>query len=230
MKLKNRAIHRDLGYFYLGLILSFSLSGILLNHRQDWHLTQYTIADKEISVDLTHSKGLNSDSLIESFEKKRAGREKNHGQFRKTDNAGTFNNDSNKNSIVGANNKGIISETFADDIAKELGVKDKFRRQFIQKGKIRLAFVNHNIEIDIKTGKGHLTEFKKTPILGQIVQLHRDNSVGWICYSDIFAISLIIMSITGIIIPQGKKGFRKRGWILTIVGLIFPLIILYIIS
>ena len=37
-----RSIHRDFGYFYLGLIISFAFSGILMNHRESWHPEKYT--------------------------------------------------------------------------------------------------------------------------------------------------------------------------------------------
>ena len=32
----NRATHRDLGYFFVGMILIYSLSGIAINHLGDW--------------------------------------------------------------------------------------------------------------------------------------------------------------------------------------------------
>lgn len=33
----NRVIHRDLGYFFVGMILIYSLSGIAVNHLDDWN-------------------------------------------------------------------------------------------------------------------------------------------------------------------------------------------------
>jgi hypothetical protein len=50
MKINARSLHRDLGNFYLGLIVAFSLSGIFLNHRQSWYPTRYTVATAPISV------------------------------------------------------------------------------------------------------------------------------------------------------------------------------------
>ena len=52
--LKARNLHRDLGYFYIGLIISFAFSGILMNHRDSWHPEKYTVATKAIT--LKHSK------------------------------------------------------------------------------------------------------------------------------------------------------------------------------
>ena len=53
MKLiKARNLHRDLGYFYIGLIISFAFSGILMNHREHWHPEKYTTETKAIQVKL----------------------------------------------------------------------------------------------------------------------------------------------------------------------------------
>lgn len=45
-----RNLHRDLGYFYLGLIISFAFSGILMNHREMWHPEKYTVETRKINV------------------------------------------------------------------------------------------------------------------------------------------------------------------------------------
>ena len=50
MKFTSRSIHRDLAYFYLGLIISFSVSGIFLNHRRVWHPMRYQYATSQIRL------------------------------------------------------------------------------------------------------------------------------------------------------------------------------------
>ncbi len=47
---KIRNLHRDLGYFYVGLIISFAFSGILMNHRESWHPEKYTVETQAINV------------------------------------------------------------------------------------------------------------------------------------------------------------------------------------
>lgn len=47
---KIRNLHRDLGYFYVGLIISFAFSGILMNHREMWHPDKYTVETKTIQI------------------------------------------------------------------------------------------------------------------------------------------------------------------------------------
>jgi hypothetical protein len=180
-KINFRNLHRDLGYFYIGLIISFAISGILMNHRESWHADKYTTETKSITISLPA--------------------------------------------------KNEITDQFAENLGKSLGIDDKMRRQNIKKGNLKISFENHDIEIDIKTGKGELVSFIKTPIVSQMMKLHKNTSNWWIYYGDIFGISLIIIAITGIImIPAGKFSFKNRGWKLAIAGLIFPLLILLFVN
>lgn len=46
----NRAIHRDLGYLFFGMTIIYCLSGIAINHREDWN-PNYMISTQEIELD-----------------------------------------------------------------------------------------------------------------------------------------------------------------------------------
>jgi uncharacterized protein len=45
-----RVVHRDFGYLFFGLTLVYSLSGIALNHLDDWN-SNYVIIRKEITLE-----------------------------------------------------------------------------------------------------------------------------------------------------------------------------------
>lgn len=172
-----RNLHRDLGYFYIGLIISFAFSGILMNHRESWHPEKYTVETKAIQVKLPEEDKIN--------------------------------------------------EAFADSLGKSLGIEDKIRRHKVDEGRFKISFEKHDVEINIKTGKGEIVSFTKTPVIAQMMKLHKNTSNWWIYYGDIFGISLIVIAITGsIMIPAGKLSFKRRGWKLALAGIIFPLIIL----
>ena len=94
-----------------------------------------------------------------------------------------------------------------------------------------MSFENQDVEIDIKTGKGEIITFLKTPIISQTMKLHKNTSNFWIYYSDIFAISLIIIALTGtIMIKRGKFSWKQRGWKLAVAGIIFPLLFLFLLG
>lgn len=68
MKLTVRNTHRDLAYFFLGLIIAFAFSGIFLNHRQVWHPRRYTYDTKQITVPTVLKDSVN-EAYIEQFTK-----------------------------------------------------------------------------------------------------------------------------------------------------------------
>ena len=180
-KINFRNLHRDLGYFYVGLIISFATSGILMNHRDSWHAEKYTVETKFVNVQIP----ANAD----------------------------------------------ITEEYADSLGKTIGIEDKIRRHKVDDGKLKISFEKNDVEIDLKSGKGEIVSFIKTPIISQMMKLHKNTSNWWIYYGDIFGISLITIAITGMImIPSGKFSFKRRGWKLAIAGLIFPLLILILLN
>jgi len=70
MKLTHRNIHRDVAYFYVGLIIAFSFSGIILNHRQDWYPMDYSYDTKEVQVKVPADKSvLDSEEYIKTISK-----------------------------------------------------------------------------------------------------------------------------------------------------------------
>jgi hypothetical protein len=46
----NRAIHRDFGYLFFGMVLVYAISGIAINHIDDWN-PNYVILTEDIKVD-----------------------------------------------------------------------------------------------------------------------------------------------------------------------------------
>lgn len=66
MELTARNTHRDLAYFFLGLIIAFAFSGIFLNHRQVWHPRRYTSDTQQITVPPVVKDSIN-DAYIEKF-------------------------------------------------------------------------------------------------------------------------------------------------------------------
>jgi hypothetical protein len=182
MKLmKARNLHRDLGYFYIGLIISFATSGILMNHRDSWHPEEYDNQTKEIQVKLP--------------------------------------------------SEDKITEAYAKVFITQFGIIDNFRKYKVKGGSLRISYKNTDVEVDLATGKGEIETYKKTPIISQMMKLHKNTSNWWIYYGDIFGISLIVIAITGtLMIPAGKFTFKKRGWKLALAGLIVPLLILILLG
>jgi hypothetical protein len=181
MKLTARNTHRDIAYFYLGLIIAFSFSGIFLNHRQAWHPRRYTYSSQEIVL---------------------------------------------KNAIV----KDAVNDQFIAAFTEEFKIEDNLRRFNVDGNSLRISYANHDVTVDLETGKGKIETYKTTPVLGQMTKLHVDTSKWWIYYSDIFGVAMLVIAFTGMFIQKGENSFWGRGWKLALAGVIFPLIFLFLLS
>jgi len=63
-----RKWHRDIGYFFVGLTLSFSISGIALNHRYSFDAEKYVYFSKEFKTQLnTTKRGNINDDLLQNL-------------------------------------------------------------------------------------------------------------------------------------------------------------------
>ncbi len=175
MKVTNRSLHRDIAYFYVGLIIAFSFSGIILNHRQDWYPMNYTYDSQEVALALPAEKEITKEFLI----------------------------------------------TATKDFNAEY---DGHR---IRNGSLRVYFKDNGIlDMKLTDTKGTLEFKRKVPIIGHSMYLHKSTNNFWIWYSDIFGVAMLIIAITGMLIPAGKNGFKKRGWKLALLGMLFPLLFL----
>lgn len=181
MKLTARNTHRDLAYFFLGLIIAFSFSGIFLNHRQVWHPRRYTYNAQEITLKQLVTKDWVNDKFIKAF-------------------------------------------------TKEFAIDDNLRRFSVDGNNLRISYANNDVQVDLATGKGKIESYRTTPVLGQMTKLHVDTSKWWIYYSDIFGIAMLVIAFTGMFIQKGENSFWNRGWKLALVGIIFPLIFLFLLS
>ncbi|WP_425656754.1 PepSY-associated TM helix domain-containing protein [Tenacibaculum ascidiaceicola] len=179
MKITNRNLHRDLAYFYVGLIIAFSFSGIILNHRQDWYPMDYTYENKPFELKIP----------LEEKE---------------------------------------LTKEYISNLTKDIG---KYEGHRVRNGKIRVYFKDNIIlDADAKTGDGTIEYKRKVPIVGHSMYLHKSTNSFWVWYSDIFGIAMLVIAITGVLIPLGKKGFKGRGWKLAVVGMLFPLLFLILFS
>lgn len=180
MKLTSRNTHRDIAYFYVGLIIAFSFSGIFLNHRQKFSSRRYKSEITEIAMAPVA--------------------------------------------------KDSITDAFIANLTKTQNIADDLRRFEVRENTLRVSYVNHDLEADITTGKGQVIAYKIIPVLGHFTKLHIDTSQWWIYYSDIFGIAMLVIAFTGMFIAKGDMSFRQRGWKLALIGIIFPLIFLFLLS
>ncbi|OQX98464.1 MAG: hypothetical protein B6I24_05275 [Bacteroidetes bacterium 4572_128] len=104
--------------------------------------------------------------------------------------------------------------------------KEDYKTYEVQDNKLIIFIKNGSLNLNIKNGEGIIKTIRSRPFFKQINYLHYNPNVLWTWFSDIFALALIILAISGLFIVRGKNGIKKRGVILVALGLLFPIIFL----
>jgi hypothetical protein len=177
----NRVTHRDIGYLIAGLTIIYAISGIALNHKNDWN-SNYIFDNRTFTTDIPFTR-----------------------------------------------------ETFNDDLAlrilKSIQADNEFKTFHFPSGNKVTIFINGGfVQVNALTGVGVIEKISKRPLFFQVNFLHYNPGRWWKYFSDIFCIALILVTITGLFLLKGKNGLTNRGAILTIIGIILPLLFLLIYS
>jgi len=176
----NRIIHRDFGYFFFGMTLIYSISGIALNHIHHWN-PNYIIRNEQVVFDKSK-----------------------------------VNEIKDKDDVLA-----ILKIINKDDVYKS--------HYFPVKDQLKIFITGGSLVIEQETGKGVIETIKRRPFFKEINFLHYNNPKKlWTWFSDIFAFSLILIAISGLFLLKGKHGITRRGGWLTLVGIIVPVILLFL--
>lgn len=173
-----RIIHRDLSFFFSGVIIIYAVSGIMLNHRDS----------------------INPNYMVKLYSLQAEG---------------TF-------PMV----KEHVSKSIVIDMLKPIKEDKNYTKHYFPENDKLKVFLKggSSLEVDMQSGKAVYESLKKRPIISQFNRLHYNPGKWWTLFSDIFAVSLIIITITGIFINKGKKGIWGRGGIELLAGIIVPIL------
>ncbi|MDX9940922.1 MAG: PepSY-associated TM helix domain-containing protein [Bacteroidales bacterium] len=174
----NRAMHRDLGYFFFGMAIIYGLSGIALNHRHHWN-PNYNITQETLQ--------------LEKPSQAKSGK--------------------------------ALSLFFLEQIGEE----SEYRTQVPSGNNLKVFIEGGSLSVNLETGQADLEKIKKRPILNEVNFLHYNTPKKlWTWFSDLFALGLMILAISGLFILKGKNGITGRGAWITAAGLIIPLVLLFL--
>lgn len=174
-----RVLHRDISYFFTGMILIYAVTGILLNHLKD--INPYYIIDVR-KVELK----LPTDTLQ------------------------------------------ITKEIVAQKLESfgEYEVKSFY---YPQPNTLKIFVKDGTITANIEEGTALIEKSTRRPILYQLNMMHKNRPHSWwTWFSDIFALGLIIITITGLFLIKGKKGITGRGAILVLAGIVLPIVAMFV--
>lgn len=176
-----RILHRDFGYFIVGMTIVYALSGIYLNHRHDFN-PDYKIFFYEFQTNITP-----------------------------------------QTTIDGVVLKNALAKQERDVVYKKHYINSE--------GLIKIFIENGEAVINPESGKATMSYLQRRPIIFEMNKLHKA-SIGtlWKWVSDVMAVILLFVAVSGLFILKGKRGLKRWGWWFTIGGIIVPILfaLLYI--
>ncbi len=83
------------------------------------------------------------------------------------------------------------------------------------------------ITADLRTGRLDGEIARRRPVLGTLNALHLNRAGrAWTIFSDLYAVALGFLAVTGIVILKGREGLAGRGWRLAVLGLAVPVLLI----
>ena len=121
-----------------------------------------------------------------------------------------------------------FSKAEINSILKNFTSLPVYKKHFITKNNEIKVFVSEGtVMYNPKQGKAELEILKKRPFFFQINKIHlAQTGQLWIWISDLMAVFLLFVAISGLFLLKGKFGIKGRGLWLTAVGVVIPLAII----
>ena len=155
----NRALHKDVGFFCIIFTIIFAISGIAVNHIEDWN-PSYKIERSKTKIAIPKN----------------------------------------------------IDEVFITKLKSDLNIDEEFRSSFRESSDvIKIFFTKSTVELDLEKGEASVERVTKRGALYHANFLHLNHpKKAWTYFSDLYALLLIFLSVSGIFLVD-KRYFIRRG-------------------
>ncbi len=191
------SLHRDLGYFAFGLTVVYAISGLAVNHRHHWNFNQ----SAQVSQVQVGTPGQLLTSLPE--ERRRALQ-------------------ADPQLLTRAEEPLLVS-ALTEALKRPRPPKNAFWR-----GPDRLSLFfetgdRDTVDYDPAQGTARQLAMTDRPLLRDMNFLHLNERHGnWTWLADGYALVLLFLAFSGIVMTRGRKGLLGRGGVLLGLGLAVP--------
>jgi hypothetical protein len=188
-------LHRDIGFVCVGLTLVYGISGVAVNHRHDWNYN--------------HSKELTTRQL---------------GSARALLGSAVAATGQDETRLARQHQGRLVAA-----LLPRLG-RDQAPRNAFWRGPRRLSLFfgeGDGDVVDYDPVSGQATHERKRDrfLLRQLNALHLNEPESlWTWTADLFAVALLFLAISGVLMVKGRHGLRGRGGVLVGLGILVPVV------
>lgn len=192
-------LHRDIGFFCLGLTLIYAISGIAVNHRRDW---DYNYGTESEFHDLGKPQQLLSDLPLTGMSPEQ---------------------------LAPAALARSHEEQLVVRIGARMGLSQPPRIVFWRgPDRLSLFYAEADrdvVDYVPSSGRAERTLRRPRPLLRPLNLLHLNHvDSPWTYLADTYATLLAFMAVSGVLIVRGRRGLRGRGGLLALAGILLPLV------
>ena len=115
-------------------------------------------------------------------------------------------------------------------VLTRLGLPPAWRTTFRPDSQtLRIFLDDGTVDVHLATGLARVEIVHRRPVLHAVNFLHLNHAKRlWTWLADLYAVALGLLAVTGLFVLKGKKGIKGRGAWLTAVGVVVPLLFLWI--
>lgn len=123
--------------------------------------------------------------------------------------------------------KDELTEADVLDNLERLGIAESFKTyDFPSPLRVKIYLEDGSIVARLGERYGTYETIRRRPFLYEVNFLHLNPRGWWKVFSDLFAVALIFIVVTGLILTPGRRGLNGRGKWLLALGLLVPLMAL----
>ncbi len=118
---------------------------------------------------------------------------------------------------------------YVNQVLTELGEQGSFKNvAHLSADTIRIFVQGNNIDVNLVNGMVLQEKVSKKPVFFEVNFLHLNKHKGvWTWIADGYAVALCLLGLSGLLMIRGKN--KARGIILTLAGILLPLVFLLLV-
>jgi len=126
--------------------------------------------------------------------------------------------------------KGDVDRGVIEDLLELTGEAKNYKQYYFPNDDYLMIYLKGgHINLELSSGYVKVTKVRNRPLFNEVNYLHYNKPKRlWTWFSDLFAFSLILLAVSGLIMVRGKKGITGKNGLLFAAGIVIPLIFLVI--
>lgn len=122
-----------------------------------------------------------------------------------------------------------IDESYVRELLGEIGEENHYTKHYFPHESTLKVFLKGGscLTVDLFSGNAVYERVSRRPFFSAVSRLHYNPGKWWTAFSDIFAVSLLVIVLTGFLMIKGRKGIWGAGGIELLIGIAVPLLFLF---